>query len=154
MRIAMGALALLGCGGGEKGTDSAAGSAPDDAAASALWDTIQAASDWQQVDDWSGVQPSDTAHDAFTQVWWNDTAFDHVTGGGMGDMPVGSVIFKESYSDAGGASLTGTTAMSKEADGWFWASWTDVGELRTSGEPGLCTGCHDAGQDGVLTTTW
>lgn len=152
--MTVGALSLAACGSPKSSDSAAPGADPDEARAAELWDTLEGADTWSQVDAWLGVQPSDTLHDAYTQVWWNDTAFDHVSAGGGGDMPAGSIVYKKSYSDADGATETGSTVMEKTAEGWFWASYEPDGTVRLAGEPSLCIDCHAAGQDSILTTTW
>lgn len=110
---------------------------------------------WAQTATWTGVQPSGGIHGAHVQIWWNDLAFDALSGDGGAEMPVGAVIVKEGYEDDAGATLQGTTAMWKvEGYGWAFGQWDADGALGDFGQPGLCTGCHDAGQDSVLTETW
>jgi hypothetical protein len=151
-------LALVACGGDKGGGDSggADGGGEDAAIQAELDELLGARASWGQLAAWSGVQPSDTMHDAFTQVWLNTSALGTIEAAAGGDLPVGSVAFKESYSDAAGATLTGSTAMYKASDdyGWFFASYDASGGLKQSGRMDMCIGCHEAGQDHILVTTW
>ncbi len=152
-------VGLAACGSDDgKGGDSGDAGSNDEllAIAADLETAVADHSSWGQVASWMGVQPSDTAHDEFTQVWLNGDALSTIEAGTGEDLPVGSILFKQSYSDAAGSTPTGTTAMYKvDAEyGWFWASWDASGELKQYGQPDMCTGCHTAGQDSVLVTTW
>lgn len=65
---------------------------------------------------------------------------------------------KEGYDDAD--ALRFVTAMQKidayapDAGNWFWASWNPAGELAVAGAADQCIGCHAAGQDCLLSSTW
>ena len=75
-------------------------------------------------------------------------------------MPEGAIIVKEGYDDVDGTIVTGVTVMSRESgwgdSGWFWAKYdpADPEPAQYAGEVSGCTGCHSAGQDSVMFTTW
>ena len=60
--------------------------------------------------------------------------------------PEGSLIVKDGY-NKGEQHLV--AAMEKREGGWFWAEYKASGEVSYSGDPGVCTRCHDAGADYV-----
>lgn len=117
-----------------------------------LWTRIEGYSSWDQAEPWAGIQPSsDGTHGAYVQIWLNEAAMASV---GLDEAAEDSILVKEGYDDAEGASPRGNlTVMWKTLDvelpetGWYWANFTLEGEVNTSGEPGACTGCHSSGSD-------
>ena len=81
---------LLACGDDSKDT----GVSEEDAA---LWEEISDYSDWQQLENWTGVNPSDSVHGVAMQTWYNDTAYDGLMQGEE-TMPNGSIIVKRVFS--------------------------------------------------------
>lgn len=103
---------------------------------------------WQRAPGFLTRQPSLAAHDDEVEIFVNDvvaTALGSTTR--LNEWPPGSVIVKEGYSDN---SLGLIAIMEKEpAGGWFWAEYTDSGDVLFSGEPTICVGCHQIGDDQV-----
>ncbi len=112
--------------------------------------------DWDQLDDWTGIQPGESVHGDYVEIWLNSEAFETIQDQTSADMPVGALLAKQGWDEADGTSARNFTVMYKvDADyGWFWASWSSDGEVLMAGQPDACTGCHSAGQDSVLFTTW
>ncbi len=161
--LLLGALTLFGCG--DKDSDSASdgsdgsGSSGLDAETQALLDAAETATagyeSWGQLEDWTGIQPSDSVHGDYVQIWLNDAAYKTIEAAAGGDMPDGAILIKQGYSDADGAEKGNLTMMQKvEGYGWFWASWSSSGDVLLAGQPSDCTGCHESGQDSVRVTTW
>ena len=105
---------LLACGDNAKDT----GVSEEDAA---LWEEISDYSDWQQLENLTGVNASDSVHGVAMQTWYNDTAYDGLMQGEEA-MPNGSIIVKEGYADAEGSDVKEIKVM-KKIDGFLYASW-------------------------------
>ena len=116
---------------------------------------LEGYADWEQSAAWRGIQESNTSHDAYTEIWFNDIAWAQYAPQAGGEMPPGSLVAKQSYKDAQGEEKANFTAMMKLDDGeWLWAAWNPQGTLVRSGQPAFCVDCHAAGQDGVMVLTW
>lgn len=155
------ALALA-CGDkedGDSGGDSGASgglSAADQAAAEDLWSEISGYETWNQHADWTGIQASeDGTHGSHVQIWFNGTAAGSFEGGGD-EMAEGSILVKEGYSSADGATVNAVTVMKKDGGDWFWARYSASGDVTTAGADaaGSCGGCHAAGKDGIRFISW
>ena len=48
----------------------------------ALWDEISGYEGWQQLENWTGVNESDSVHGVAIQTWYNGTAYDGLMQGG------------------------------------------------------------------------
>lgn len=144
-------IAALACGtaGGDSGLDEATQATLDE-----LNTALDGYETWDQVADWEGVQPSESVHGDYTEVWLNADAFATVSAAAGEDMPDGAILAKQAYNDAEGTDLGNLTAMYKVEGAWFWASWDSAGELVDAGDVSSCSGCHSAGQDSVLVTSW
>ena len=146
-------LLLLACG--EKDVvDTEDTADPNAALLEELATALDGYESWTQAAEWSGVQESNTSHDAFTEIWFNDVSYATYEAQAGGDMPDGSVIAKQSWTDAEGTDPANFTAMMKADGEWFWAAYSPSGDVVQSGQPDFCTGCHAAGQDGVMVLTW
>jgi hypothetical protein len=135
-------LALISCGGDAE---------PVEPTLADLEAAMAGYEGWAQLAPWEGVQPSEAAHGAFVQIWWNDTAEAAIAAGGSDPMPAGSLIVKEGYGSEDTTDLNATTVMWKvEEYGWFWARFDAAGEVTLSGQPGACVECHAPGDDEML----
>ena len=148
---------LIGCndkGGGDSGDLD-----PDLALAAELWEAISGYSLWTQHPDFMGIQESaDGTHGDYVQVWYDTSAEAAFLAGT--EIPDGSILVKQGYSDAEGSELLNLTVMWKidgydpdNAD-WFWARYVpDTGEVTLAGAETACSGCHkslDVDNDLVL----
>ena len=139
---------LLACGDDTKDT----GVSEEDAA---LWEEISDYSDWQQLENWTGVNASDSVHGVAMQTWYNDTAYEGLMQGEEA-MPNGSIIVKEGYADTEGSDINAITVMKKidgynsEAGDWYWASFNVDGSVNTSGAVDMCISCHNSSQRDYL----
>ena len=101
---------------------------------------------WEQAEDWIGVQPSQSVHGTFVQIWWNNSAKEAILDGT--DIPAGAALMKEGYNDEEGNEFIALTLMVKQ-DGfapdnnnWFWASYDAAGNVNQSGGVEMCISCH------------
>lgn len=63
-----------------------------------------------------------------------------------GTWPLGSIIVKDGF-NGGGYDLT--AVMEKREGGWYWAEYGNDGTPLFSGQPSVCTDCHESGADMV-----
>lgn len=120
----------------------------DEAGAEVLWDDIQAADyrSWARAPGFPGRTPSSASHGDEVDIFINDVLVDALAGGKISAWPQGSLIVKDGHRDGEHYLVA---AMEKRADGWYWAEYEDDGTVEFSGTPGVCTRCHDAGDDFV-----
>ncbi len=121
----------------------------DEDGAIALWEDFQAADyrGWARAPGFPGRTPSTASHGDAVEIFINDTLAEALASGdSLTAWPEGSLIVKDGFK-AGEPHLV--AAMEKRADGWFWAEYEPDGAVSFSGEPGVCTRCHDAGADFV-----
>ena len=145
---------LVGCGSASDTADTAA-AGPEAALYDAAWEGLQGYEGWAQAPEWTGVIESESPHGGYTQIWFNELAYDTYAAQAGGEMPPGAMIVKESYDDAAGADPLNLTLMYKDADyGWYWAATEMDGAIQMDGQPDYCVSCHAAGQDSVLVVTW
>jgi hypothetical protein len=150
-------LALAACGSDD---DKAADSGLTDPNAelnAELDGLIDGYESWPQVE--AGIVPSAAVHGEYVQNWLNDTAKTVVDAQAGEPMPDGSVLVKQGYDDELGDSEKNLTVMWKTDGEWFWAQYSNTGDLSKSGfELEGCVECHegDAGQQdgGVITYDW
>ncbi len=138
------------------GADSLGNSADVEAVTQLVQDELDAGYEgWDQLPGYEGVIESSSVHGSHVQIWVNEAALGAVEAADGGDMPEGAMLVKQGYDDAEGTDLGNLTAMYKDADfGWFWYSESPDGEVLEAGDASACSGCHSAGQDMVLVTTW
>ncbi len=155
LALSLFATLALGCGDKEDDTGGTDGLTDDEIAAD-LWNDIDGYSSWSQFEGFEGVQVSEAVHGSYVQVWFNDVAVDHYTSG-SGDMPDGAIVVKEGYSDEG-ETVTSITVMQKDAtqpnSGWFWANFSEAGDINLAGDQSGCYDCHSSGQDYNLVASW
>lgn len=120
----------------------------DPAGAEALWDEIHDADyrKWERAPGYPERAPS-SVHGREMDIFVNDV----VTAAAFADAPIeawpdGSIIVKDGYD---GGALTLLAVMAKQDGAWFWAEYQEDGEVESSGTPGKCLRCHDAGDDYV-----
>ena len=141
-------LSLLACGD-KAGSDGVSGiSAEDERLATELWAEIEGYGAWSGPADATGEPTQSASHSgAYVVTYLNEAlaAWD-----GVEDAPAGAIAVKEAYAEAAGETLNGLTVMKKvdgydEANGdWFWASYSDAGEVRDAGAVEMCASCHAA----------
>jgi len=148
--------ALIACGDTKDGdTADGGGDAVDTELVAEAEAAFAGYESWEQIAPYEGIQPGESVHGSFVQIWYNDIAAETINAAAGAPLPVGSTIVKESYTDEAGSDLINQTVMYKASDeyGWFWGTW-DGGENVISGQPSTCTDCHVAGQDYNLALTW
>jgi len=91
-------------------------------------------------------------HGAFLDMYVNDVVDEAVVAAEpLEAWPEGALIVKDAWADADGTDLRFIAAMEKRDGRWFWAEYRGNDDVVAEAiEDPLCTGCHDAGQDGVL----
>ena len=99
------AFLLLACGDDTKDT----GVSEEDAA---LWEENFRLFGLATIENWTGVNASDSVHGVAMQTWYNDTAYEGLMQGEEA-MPNGSIIVKEGYADAEGSDINAITVMKK-----------------------------------------
>ena len=99
--------ALIACGDTKDG-DTAAGGG--DAADTELIAEAEAAfsgyESWEQIAPYEGIQPGESVHGSYVQIWYNDIAATTINAAAGSPLPVGSTIVKESYTDEVGSDLS------------------------------------------------
>lgn len=121
----------------------------DEGGAIALWEDFQAADyrSWERAPGYAERTPSGAPHGDAVDIFINDTLAEALASGDkLSAWPEGSLIIKDGYKK-GDPYLV--AVMEKRGDGWFWAEYEPDGEVLFSGEPGVCTRCHDGGADFV-----
>jgi hypothetical protein len=98
---------------------------------------------WRRAPGFPARKPSFTAHSDAVEVFVNAPLSAALDGPNpITSWPEGSIIVKEGYS---GDTRKLVAVMEKRAGNqWYWAEYNNnEGEALYSGEPSICTGCHD-----------
>lgn len=136
-RIALAVVALAACRN------------QDESGADALWDEVHADDyhAWARAPGFETRRPSTASHGDHVDIFINDVlAAALASGEPLTEWPEGSILVKDGFT---GERPRLVAIMEKRADGWFWAEYEPDGQVDFSGEPGVCTRCHDAGADYV-----
>jgi hypothetical protein len=121
----------------------------DEDGAIALWDSFQDADyrGWTRAPGFPGVTPSSASHGDAVEIFVNDVVAEALAAGEpLSEWPDGALIVKDGFRNSEPHIVA---AMEKRGDEWFWAEYEPDGEVLFSGSPGICTRCHDAGDDYV-----
>jgi hypothetical protein len=121
----------------------------DEDGAIALWESFQDADyhSWARAPGFPGLTPSTASHGDAVEIFVNDVIAEALTAGEpLTRWPDGALIVKDGFRDGEPHIVA---AMEKRGDEWFWAEYEPDGEVLFSGSPGVCTRCHDAGDDYV-----
>jgi hypothetical protein len=133
------ALAVLaGCGDDQ-----------DPEGASDLWARIhdQGYQSWSRAPGYESRRPTDAPHGDEVDIYVNPVVAEALSAGEpLTSWPVGAIIAKDGFE---GGEISIVAAMEKLEGGWFWAEWDADGESAYSGNPDICTGCHQSGADMV-----
>lgn len=100
---------------------------------------------WRRAPGFPTRKPSFTAHSDAVEVFVSpqlSAALDGPTP--ITTWPEGSIVVKEGFS---GDTRRIVAVMEKRAGKWYWAEYNGDGETLFSGEPSVCTGCHDNRKD-------
>ena len=132
----------------------------DEKTAEVIWQDIDGYSNWDQLSDWTGIKASlDGTHGNFVQIWINGEGYPSFEDSTTNDMPYGSVLVKEGYSDNNGTDVNNVTVM-KKIEGfdpnhgdWFWASYDVNGSVNNAGSISSCYNCHASGTDYIRFST-
>lgn len=135
------ALFLGACGGGNN---------EDEPGAKALLANVQAQSyrSWQRAPGWETRQPTVSVHGQTADIFVNEVLSSALSTQGLGAWPVGAVLVKDAYR---GGDLSLIAIMEKRDSGWFFAEFSANEEVKYSGQPDVCLGCHQAATDSVLS---
>tara|TARA_Y100000748_G_scaffold302716_1_gene305598 strand:+ start:1713 stop:2189 length:477 start_codon:yes stop_codon:yes gene_type:complete len=134
----------------------------DQRIANEIWVEIQGYETWDQNPELLGIQPGDSPHGEYVQIWINDVAKEFFNAERDDDLlPDGSIIVKEGYSDQNGSNMNKITIMKKinsfdpDNNDWFWANYNENGSLGgKSGKVSSCYSCHVSGKDYIISRTW
>jgi hypothetical protein len=121
----------------------------DEAGAEALWDEVHDAdyTTWARAPGFPGRTPSTASHGDHVDIYINDVLVEALASGEkLTEWPEGSLIVKDGFT---GEDPRLVAIMEKREGGWFWAEYEPDGKVEFSGEPRVCTKCHDAGADFV-----
>lgn len=103
---------------------------------------------WVRAPGYESRTPSDAPHSDEVEIFVNETVVGALAAApGASEWPVGSIIVKDGYTEAGELELT--AIMEKREDGWYWAEYDADGKALYSGAPSICTDCHGSGSDFV-----
>jgi hypothetical protein len=161
MRSAMMVLFLAACGGGRAAapdapevSDDASAAVPTEPAALQAWLAARTYQGWQAE---SAPHPSEGPHGGKVRTFVNAELAGSLAA--ATDHPAGAAAVKELYGD--GDAVTGwavevkLAADSADGEGWYWYETftTDPGGTADYQGVGLdlCTDCHVAGEDYVLS---
>jgi hypothetical protein len=151
-RAARGALGVLAAAA-LSALSLGCGDDQDPAGAQELWDRVHAENyrSWQRAPGFEARRDSSAPHGGASEIFLNPIMADAVAAGAT-TWPVGSLIVKDGYEGLeSDASHDLVAAMEKREAGWYWAEWDSdsSGEALYSGNPSICTGCHESGKDFV-----
>ena len=95
---------------------------------------------WKRPSHYAGRTASFTAHADAVDIYLNPILADAVAKGLPPPFPEGSLVIKEGYS---GSSRKLVAIMEKRDGAWFFAEYGHDGDTLFSGQPSICTDCHD-----------
>lgn len=105
-----------------------------------LWSEIDGFKSWPSPQGWEGYQESDSVHGDYVKNYINTVAQNNIK-----EIPVGSILVKEGYSDENDDSLRAITVMKKVANNNSLESWFSV-RFNKNGKPTKinsgCMKCH------------
>jgi hypothetical protein len=133
------ALVVLGCG-----SSNAENGDPEGAKALLAEIRADAYQSWARAPGWPERMPTSAPHSEDVDIFVNPTLDDATKTPGIDSWPVGSIVAKDGYS---GGELEIIAIMQKRTDGWFYAELSANGYPGFSGQPEVCTDCHDVGAD-------
>lgn len=121
----------------------------DEAGADALWEEVHAAEyrTWERAPGWPERVPSGAPHADEVDIYVNEVFVEALASDEAPTRwPDGSIVVKDGWTDD---ELKLVAIMEKRDGAWFFAEYGADGSVDFSGQPGLCTRCHDAGADYV-----
>ncbi len=122
----------------------------DPDAAEALLSDVQEANyqGWTRAPNYPGRHVTTAPHSDEVEIFVNDIVVEALASDEpLTAWPVGSIIAKDGYTSSGELDII--ALMEKREDGWFWAEYAADGEVLYSGNPTICTDCHEPGADFV-----
>lgn len=103
---------------------------------------------WARAPGYETRVSSDAPHSDAVEIFVNDVVAGALAADpGRATWPVGSIVVKDGYTEAGDLDLV--AIMEKRDDGWYWAEYAEDGTALYSGAPAICTDCHSPGSDFV-----
>lgn len=121
----------------------------DEIDAETLWNRISVDAPYETYEYWpghDGVRPGQAPHGEFHEIFINRTLIEALPSAER-VAPYGTIIVKRSL-NAAANEVVAITVMAKvegvnpSAGDWFWANYTQDGEVRVSGVVGGCIECH------------
>lgn len=133
------ALGAAGCGDDQ-----------DPEGAKELWDRIHEESyrTWKRAPGYETRRDSSAPHGGASEIFVNGVVDAAIQGQPLSAWPLKSLIVKDGYS---GDEHVLVAVMEKRESGWYWAEWDadSEGSATYSGNPAICTDCHQSGSDFV-----
>ena len=121
--------------------------------ANELWLESVNYKEWNQHQNWTGIQSSsDGTHGSHVQIWFNDSVNVSIEQQ-QNLLANNSILVKEGYSSNSESSLAAITIMKKiagydpENSNWFWAKFNSDGSVDNAGAINNCISRHSLGQD-------
>lgn len=120
----------------------------DEISGQALWDRITDETSYSEYDFWpshEGMRLGQAPHGAYHKIFINPTLREAIPAEDR-TAPNGSIIVKENFT--ADRDLREITVMAKvegvapETNDWFWARYTNDGEVEAEGSVGRCISCH------------
>lgn len=102
---------------------------------------------WARAPGYEARTPSQAPHSEEVEIFVNEVVAGALAQPGIDEWPVGSIVVKDGYTEAGDLELT--AVMEKREGGWYWAEYDGEGTALYSGAPSICTDCHASGADFV-----
>jgi len=134
-------LGFFGCGAADKNTD------PEGAASLLRKVKDQSYRTWQRAPGYESRRKAGSPHSDEVDIYVNGTVADVLAKKlPSGTWPVGSIVVKDGFK---GGAYDLTAIMEKRSDGWYWAEYGGDGTVQFSGQPSVCTGCHESGADSI-----
>jgi hypothetical protein len=99
---------------------------------------------WARAPGWPERAPTSAPHSDEVDIYVNDVLDAATATSGTTKWPIGSIVAKDGFR---GDSLEIIAIMQKQSDGWFYAELSGNGSPEFSGQPAICTDCHDSGDD-------
>jgi hypothetical protein len=116
--------------------------------ANALWESVKGEyKNWDHAPGFETPQESSAPHSARSEIWINSILGDALNSGGpLTEWPEGSIIVKEGTTNDGELNII---ALMEKREAWYWAELDGSDNVLYAGEPAICTGCHESGDDYV-----
>lgn len=146
----MKSLLSLCCALAALGT-SACGDSADEDEAEEFWHRIHALDyrSWERAPGWQTRTETVSAHGETADIFINQVVASAAAGESVEEWPTGVILVKDGYR---ADELWRVAAFEKRTNGsWFFAEWSENGEVKYAGQPSVCLGCHDNATDVIFS---